>query len=223
MPISKQYQDFDAYVVTLSGYIAINWQRLNLTEQDKDDFRVSFGDWVGIYYDYLDPIRRQARHTAELGRLYKEIKKQIATIRNKIKNDGTITLTEEDKVAFRIKSRKPITHHPRPIVAPLLEIISIKSGVAIFNTRNPAVASTSSRTRMPDSRGTIGIAIAYVTANDPPPHRDAYIDHDASSKMRLTIEVATENRVKDGYIITWFTNSTGLKGPESAPVKFRTG
>lgn len=103
--IAKIYQDFDAYAVVTSQYIGQHWQRLRIDETQKAEMLIAFNHWTALWYQYIDPVRKTDRVTAQVAEKYTELDTRFRKMVQQVKHDYGIELTSEDITVLRIKGR----------------------------------------------------------------------------------------------------------------------
>lgn len=111
--IAKKYLAFDAVVINSVNHIAGNWERLRISEADKDRSSVLFSTWANAYFQYIDPNKRTPIIVKEIDTVYKELSSLLNNINRQLKNDRRITLTESDRQVLGINPRSQ-PHDPPP-------------------------------------------------------------------------------------------------------------
>lgn len=81
-----------------------NWERLGMTEQDRDDWKALHDEWVAIYAKHTDAAMRNSTVVAEKEDVRKRFTK--FTYNHLVRAQSLTTITAADREVFRIPLRK---------------------------------------------------------------------------------------------------------------------
>lgn len=213
---SKKYQDFDIEYKSVLAYITANQATLGITPEQVTTYTATGVLWSNAYTAYSDANTRTAPDIAEVATQFAFIRHDTNVIQQQIKNDASITLSEEARIALYIHldktTRTPAT---RPDVAPVVVVLS---SVRLVSKISVTVPTSDEENHRGLPIGTRSIArLVAVTETGVAPAREAFNSIASTGHTVSTIEWDEGNAGHFGWVICQYENTAG-QGPESAPL-----
>ncbi len=220
---SQLFSNFDAEMTVFVGHInaAGNATRLQVSPAKVLSLNNKKLLWDPLYLKYKDPLTK-AESQKDLEDLFALFNKEIEALKEQLKANSDITLTGTDILRLFIHVDAERRHYVEvPNIAPVNSCIKYAVGDNKIYVGNPTEGHTNDR-HLPDDVVKIGRAIVYINHYLPITARNTFTEISSVGSTTFDILVAPENRHKVGYIITWYINNRGDKGPESDPEPFDT-
>jgi hypothetical protein len=214
MELSLEIMHFHSMVNAFSTYLAANASRLNAPSGEITKLTNLVNDWNPKLLLYMNPLTH-ATSTGDIRRAYGKLHPFVQKIKNRIKNDENIELTEADLLSLDIKMKRPRRNHVLPRdFAPMLAVISVSHLTAFLFARDP---NHLKKRKKPDDVKSIGIKIAFTEVKAPPPADSQYRALNPVGKTRFHLFFKAEDVGMKVYIIAYYLNNRGEPGPDSLP------
>ena len=212
---AKVYDDFDVEYKSVLAEITASQAALALTPDQVTAYTQAGGTWATAFAAYKDGNTRTESDIAQVKVQYNDMRHRTSAIQQQIKNNPSVTLSEEDRMKLYIhKDKETRTPSSRPVIAPTVFVIDTKRLTNEISITYPDSQGENHRA-LPDDVKTV-VRLIAVTETPEAPARDAYneIDAAAAANSRITWPEADAN--KFGWVIVMYQNNVGELGPESA-------
>jgi hypothetical protein len=220
MRISQIYSDFNSEVTISVPYINTNQLPLKVTATQATELTDFLTDWNTLWAKYIDPTQHTDTVVHDVINLYHNFHSSIQGIKAQIKNNKSITLTEE--IISKVHIHVDAPHRaavPVPGFAPVNQLIKSTHLVNKIWTFNPQ-PGMENETSMPIDVVRIARKMAVV-ADGVTPSAENYHAITQVGVTMYDIVFSPEQEGAMAWLITSYVNHRGQEGPSSPPFKFR--
>ncbi len=219
MANSQRYADFSAELAIMIPYLTAGMVRFQVQQTQIDALTTMQTDFNAKWAEYLDPTKRTQLVDTQMHTLYTNGKFAQSSVQQQIKNNGTITLTDEDYANLYIHKDATIrTPAGEIIIAPRLAVTKNSHLANEISTTDPTEGKENVLALPADVTG-ISRYIAIAPADDPAPDRSGYHAIDNVGRSRFIIMSQIANKGVRKWLICKYFN-TRHSGPESDPISF---
>lgn len=213
-PFNDYLTSTDTFLQAISSGTTKNWERLQLSQQNADDWHAMRQAWDPLYVKKQDPAQLTKIVNAQVQTFIKDFKTFSTNILDKIA--ASDNATDTDAIIFRVVlsgNKKAPTHPTSPITEQcVLSIASLGGASYKFSFRtgtdtgNPSLAD-----------GADSIIIALQVGGTVPENADAIEEKVISTKASFVQNTGTQNIGQRLYIAQrWYhTKYPDLAGPWS--------
>ena len=217
--ISKIFLRFDTELKGIISYAKANQKRLQISDTTIAHLTNDLAIWASQFALYSDDTKRTSAVTHQVRTNYEDIGSYLHRFQQSLKNDPDVDLTEDDYTGLYIhKDKKRRGHIPKPTIAPQIDLLATSHLRNEFEITDPNRPDQNHRA-FPDDITGAGRKLAVV-ATDVTPAETDYITLGNTGRTMFTINFATNQEGKRGYLVAWYVNSRGEMGPESKPLSF---
>jgi len=184
-----------------------NWERLGMTEAQKDAWKALHDEWVAAYSRCTSNTLRTNPAISVKNEVRKRFTKFSSSILAKAQTLSTIT--EDDRVLFRIPKRKK-TYTRRAAIegSPMLQISNMAGGWLKLRAR---VVGSEGRARIHKLANGMEIRYALLAPGSAPPQTwSECLESAFTTKAISILELSSEHRGKVCYLFCRWINSSEL-------------
>ena len=197
------------YITLLVPYaiVAATATRLGLTAQQVTDITAFLAAWNPVYSAYLAPGTHGDFTTAQVNALYKTYKLYFDGLKQQLKNNPALTLTEMDYIMFDIhKNATPRLRIPAPFQRAMIALRltnHLNNEYRVSDEANPTKAVK------PADVKRIKVFMLILLATAPPPTIDMLVEEMTVGSMNFDIPFTDDQVGMIAYIAVCFSNDSG--------------
>lgn len=181
--------------------------RLGLTAQQILDLPAFLARWNLAYAAYLSPLSYGRLSTAQINALYREIKIYMDALKQQLKNNPSLVLTEADYIFFDIhKDAVRRGNIPAPTEEAGVEsknVAHLNNEYRAYDVANPTKAGK------PKDVKRIKVKLLVLKAITPPPTIDMLVVEMESGAMLFDIPFTIDQVGWIAYVAICFVNDSG--------------
>ncbi len=206
---SKTIVFYNIYFGIMVPYAIIpaNASRLGLTAQQVTDLTNYLALWNPAYANYISPLTYGRLTTAQVNALWKAYKRYTDGIKQQLKNNPALTLSELEYIIFDIHRDAPARGH---IPAPTQEAgISEKAINHLNNEYHAFDLANPTKAGKPKDVKRIKIKYIVLDASATPPALEMLTEELESGAMNFDIPFTEDQIGKIAYVAVCFSNDSG--------------
>ncbi len=206
---SKTIVFYNIYLTLMIPYaiVAATATRLGLTAQQVTDLTAFQTAWGPTMLAYLSPLTYGRLTTAQINALYRAVKLYCDGLKQQLKNNPALTLTEADYIYFDIhKDVAPRAHIPAPTAE---ASVVLKAANHLNNEyRVSDIANPTKAGKPKDVKKVIVFLVVFSASATPPTHDDMREEMEVGS-MNFDIPFTEDQIGKIAYVCVCFANDSG--------------
>ncbi len=197
-------------------YLRANLKRLGYSEELTKGLEDYLDQWNEIFPKAEDKASRTSVLVAQRNTLREAFEKAYTKMQQTLKNNATITLTEEDYKKLYIHIDKKQSPNKPPEEIPSLDVIELRQSTIVIQVsiKNPKAAINYTHT---PKGWEINVFVAIVSTESPMPKDDDYNLFVTTGKSNITLNFDTKYEKMEAYIRAEFVNKNG-KSRMSDPI-----
>ena len=200
-------------------YVIAQAARLFITTAQTEDFTNFLTEWSALLLKYTDPTLHTPIVVRDINELYERFHAFVIALRQQVKHGKGYTLTGDDYANMFIhedaehRARIPApTDTPTPQVSNQKHLVTRISG----NEQDPGV----NHIGLPTDVAKLGYALIYTAQDAEMPPVETFVTQEASGHNRFDIHSELAQVGMRCWMVAWYENHIGQRGPVSNPISF---